>query len=73
MSATAHVDRLLENENAAYLVPEALTHSEAIGEYLDVFSLGAFACFWMKRVNQKKQMTAHDSVRIEGRGTVSFK
>lgn len=43
VTATAHVDRLLEDENTAYLAPEALSDAEFIGEHLDIFSLGAIA------------------------------
>jgi serine/threonine protein kinase len=43
VSATSHVDRLVEDSSTAYLAPEALTDEGMIGEYLDVFSLGAIA------------------------------
>ena len=45
VTATAHVDRLLEDESTAYLAPEALTDAEFIGEHLDIFSLGAIAFY----------------------------
>lgn len=42
VSATSHVDRLVEDASTAYMAPEALTE-ENTGEHLDVFSLGAIA------------------------------
>lgn len=42
VSATAHVDRLVEDASTAYMAPEALTEGNT-GEHLDVFSLGAIA------------------------------
>ncbi|MGI8933517.1 MAG: BREX system serine/threonine kinase PglW [Phormidesmis sp.] len=45
VTATAHIDRLLENENTAYLAPEALSNADVIGEELDIFSLGAIAFY----------------------------
>lgn len=42
VSATSHVDRLVEDAATAYMAPEALTES-GTGEHLDVFSLGAIA------------------------------
>lgn len=42
ISATSHVDRLVEDAATAYMAPEALTESNT-GEHLDVFSLGALA------------------------------
>ena len=43
VSATSHIDRLVEDISTAYLAPEALTDEGMVGEYLDVFSLGAIA------------------------------
>lgn len=43
VTATAHVDRLVEDANTAYLAPESLNDTEFIGEHLDIFSLGAIA------------------------------
>lgn len=42
VSATSHVDRLVEDAATAYMAPEALTEANT-GEHLDVFSLGAIA------------------------------
>ncbi len=42
VSATSHVDRLVDDAATAYMAPEALTESNT-GEHLDVFSLGALA------------------------------
>jgi serine/threonine protein kinase len=42
VSATSHVDRLVEDASTAYMAPEALT-DDNLGEHLDVFSLGAIA------------------------------
>lgn len=42
VSATSHVDRLVEDSATAYMAPEALTEANT-GEHLDVFSLGAIA------------------------------
>jgi serine/threonine protein kinase len=41
VTATAHVDRLVEDAATAYMAPEAL--SDVTGEHLDIFSLGAIA------------------------------
>ncbi len=43
VTATWHIDRLVEDNSTAYLAPEALTDEGMVGEYLDVFSLGAIA------------------------------
>ena len=43
VTATSHVDRLVEGVSTAYMAPEALADAENMGEYLDVFSLGAIA------------------------------
>jgi serine/threonine protein kinase/predicted XRE-type DNA-binding protein len=42
VTATSHVDRLVEDAGTAYMAPEALT-DDTPGEHLDVFSLGAIA------------------------------
>jgi len=42
VTATSHVDRLVEDAATAYMAPEALTEANT-GEHLDVFSLGAIA------------------------------
>lgn len=42
VSATSHVERLVDQAGTAYMAPEALT-DDAFGEHLDVFSLGAIA------------------------------
>jgi serine/threonine protein kinase len=42
VTATSHVDRLVEDASTAYMAPEALT-DDILGEHLDVFSLGAIA------------------------------
>src|SRR5690606_13668707 len=43
ISATSHLDDLLEEASWVYLAPEAVTERGGIGEQLDVFSLGALA------------------------------
>jgi serine/threonine protein kinase len=45
VTATAHVDRLAEDANTAYLAPESLNDTDFIGEHLDIFSLGAIAFY----------------------------
>lgn len=42
VSATSHVDRLVDDAATAYMAPEALTDANT-GEHLDIFSLGAIA------------------------------
>jgi len=42
VTATSHVDRLVDDATTAYMAPEALT-DDSLGEHLDVFSLGAIA------------------------------
>ena len=42
VTATSHVDRLVDDAATAYMAPEALTEANT-GEHLDVFSLGAIA------------------------------
>ncbi|MEO0825169.1 MAG: BREX system serine/threonine kinase PglW [Cyanobacteria bacterium J06635_1] len=44
ITATAHVDRLIEDANTAYLAPEGLD-ADFIGEHLDIFSLGAISFY----------------------------
>ena len=43
ISATSHVDRLVEDATTAYMAPEAIADETSLGEHLDVFSLGAIA------------------------------
>jgi serine/threonine protein kinase len=43
VTATSHIDRLVEDASTAYMAPEALVDAENTGEHLDVFSLGAIA------------------------------
>ena len=43
ITATSHVDRLVEDVSTAYMAPEAVSGDAIIGEHLDVFSLGALA------------------------------
>ena len=43
ISATSHVDRLVEDVSTAYMAPEAVADEGNTGEHLDVFSLGAIA------------------------------
>ncbi|MHC4176995.1 MAG: BREX system serine/threonine kinase PglW, partial [Planctomycetota bacterium] len=43
ISATSHVDRLVEDASTAYMAPEAVSGEGTTGEHLDVFSLGAIA------------------------------
>ncbi|QDU41273.1 Serine/threonine-protein kinase PknL [Maioricimonas rarisocia] len=43
VTATSHVDRLVEDVATAYMAPEALIADQHAGEHLDVFSLGAIA------------------------------
>ena len=42
VTATSHVDRLVDDISTAYMAPEAFS-SEGEGEHLDLFSLGAIA------------------------------
>lgn len=42
VTATSHVERLVESSSAAYMAPEAIS-DKGYGEHLDVFSLGAIA------------------------------
>ena len=43
ISATSHVDRLVDDASTAYMAPEAISDDNNVGEHLDVFSLGAIA------------------------------
>jgi serine/threonine protein kinase len=43
ISATRHVERLVEDINTAYMAPEVITDDDHLGEHLDIFSLGAIA------------------------------
>ncbi len=43
VTATSHVERLVEDVSTAYMAPEALLEDEGAGEHLDIFSLGAIA------------------------------
>jgi serine/threonine protein kinase len=43
ISATSHVDRLVDDASTGYMAPEAISDDNNVGEHLDVFSLGAIA------------------------------
>jgi serine/threonine protein kinase len=43
ISATSHVDRLVDDGSTAYMAPEATAGDNNVGEHLDIFSLGAIA------------------------------
>jgi serine/threonine protein kinase len=43
ISATSHVDRLVEDATTSYMAPEAIADETNLGEHLDVFSLGVIA------------------------------
>jgi serine/threonine protein kinase len=43
VTATSHVELLVEDAGTAYMAPEAVLEADQPGEYLDVFSLGAIA------------------------------
>ncbi len=43
ITATRHLDGLVEDASTAYMAPEALNDTEGEGEHLDLFSLGAIA------------------------------
>lgn len=45
VTATSHLDRLIDESSMAYMAPEATTSDYVSGEKLDVFSLGAIAYF----------------------------
>ncbi len=43
ITATSHVDRLVDDASTAYMAPEVISDDNNVGEHLDVFSLGAIA------------------------------
>ncbi len=43
VSATSHVERLVDDGSTAYMAPEVIADENIVGEHLDVFSLGALA------------------------------
>lgn len=43
VSATSHVDGLVDDGSTAYMAPEAISGDNNVGEHLDIFSLGAIA------------------------------
>lgn len=43
VTATSHIDRLVEDASTAYMAPETFSDKDNVGEHLDVFSLGAIA------------------------------
>ena len=43
VTATSHVERLIDDASTAYLAPEAIADQGVVGEHLDIFSLGAIA------------------------------
>jgi serine/threonine protein kinase len=45
VTATQHVDRLVNDASTAYMAPEKIAQPESGGEHLDVFSLGAVAYY----------------------------
>lgn len=45
VTATSHVDRLVDDTSTAYMAPEAISDDASMGEHLDVFSLGAIAYY----------------------------
>lgn len=45
VSATSHLDRLVDDAVSAYIAPEALRNEESQGEKQDLFSLGAIAYY----------------------------
>ncbi|MGK7952972.1 MAG: BREX system serine/threonine kinase PglW [Xenococcaceae cyanobacterium] len=44
-SITSNIDNLVDDVSTAYIAPEALANEAIVGEYLDVFSLGAIAFY----------------------------
>ena len=62
VSATSHVERLVEGATTAYMAPEALSRDDNTGEHLDVFSLGAIAYHLFSG-----QRPAEDSVELSNR------
>lgn len=61
LTATSHVDRLIDDEGALYMAPELASNPEAFGEDLDVFSLGAIA--WFLFTGQKPAATFHELIQ----------
>lgn len=45
VTATSHVDQLVDDSSTAYMAPEFLSDPTFIGEHLDIFSLGAIAYY----------------------------
>ena len=45
VSATSHLERLVDDAASAYIAPEALSNQETQGEKQDLFSLGAIAYY----------------------------
>ena len=45
VTATSHLERLVETISTVYLAPELSYDKDAMGEHLDIFSLGAIAYF----------------------------
>ncbi len=43
VTATSHVEQLVDDGSAAYMAPEFLSDPTFVGEHLDIFSLGALA------------------------------
>ncbi|WP_164104217.1 BREX system serine/threonine kinase PglW [Candidatus Laterigemmans baculatus] len=43
ITATSHVDQLVDDISTAYMAPEAMSDGDNTGEHLDVFSLGCIA------------------------------
>jgi serine/threonine protein kinase len=43
VTATSHIDHLIEDSSLVYMAPEAVEDGAAIGEHLDIFSIGAIA------------------------------
>jgi serine/threonine protein kinase len=45
VTATSHIDRLVDDSTTAYMAPEAFSGHDDQGEHTDVFSLGALAYY----------------------------
>ena len=43
VSATSHLDQLIEDSCTAYMAPEAIDENAIVGPHLDIFSIGAIA------------------------------
>ena len=43
VTATSHIDHLIEDASTVYMAPEAIEEGGEIGEHLDIFSIGAIA------------------------------